>query len=208
MIDAQNLILFLLAGITLNLTPGPDILYIVTRSVSQGRKAGIVSALGISAGGVGHTLAAALGLSALVMLSTVAFMILKYAGAAYLVYLGVRAFVSRSPLTVQTAKKESLPRLFQHGALTNLLNPKVAIFFISFLPQFIDPAVGSVALQSVILGSLFIMTGTIVGVGVALLFGRISLAIINRPWFDRFRRWFSGTVFIALGAWLAFEDAR
>jgi len=208
MIDSHNLLIFLLATVTLNLTPGPDILYIATRSVSQGRKAGIVSALGISAGCIGHTIAAALGLSALVMISTVAYSVMKYAGAAYLIYLGIQAIRSKDVLNFdEGGKGESLFLLFRTGALTNLLNPKVAIFFLSFLPQFIDPA-KSVALQSLFLGSIFIMSGTVVGVGVAVLFGHAGLVLVQKPWFDGFRRWFSGTVFIALGARLALDDSR
>lgn len=208
MFDSHSLAIFLLATITLNLTPGPDILYIATRSVSQGRKADIVSALGISVGCIGHTIAAALGLSALIMISTLAYSILKYAGAAYLIYLGIQAIRTKNVFAAEGGDRgESLYLLFRTGAITNLLNPKVAIFFLSFLPQFMNPA-ESIALQALTLGSIFILSGTIIGIGVALLFGRAGLALMQKSWFDSFRRWFSGTVFIALGARLALDDSR
>src|SRR5262245_35646575 len=135
--DPANLIVFMTATLALNLTPGPDMLYVIARSVGQGQKAGVVSALGIGAGCLAHTFAAALGLSALLMSSAVAYDVVKYAGAVYLIYLGVRALMSKSRFERQSELKPArLSDIFYQGVVTNVLNPKVALFFLAFLPQF------------------------------------------------------------------------
>jgi RhtB (resistance to homoserine/threonine) family protein len=155
--------LFLAAGVVLNLTPGPDTVYILGRSVAQGREAGIASALGICVGSIFHTCAAALGLSAILATSTVAFAAIRLLGGAYLIFLGIKMFLDRR-------RKLSLPSnfrqltsvvAFQQGVLTNVLNPKVALFFLAFLPQFIDPATNNKILAFVTLGFTFVTTGTI-----------------------------------------------
>jgi threonine/homoserine/homoserine lactone efflux protein len=203
--DAANLIIFMTATLALNLTPGPDMLYVIARSVGQGQRAGVVSALGIGGGCLAHTVAAALGLSALLMSSAAAYEIVKYAGAAYLVYLGVRALAGRSRLQQQAGlAPASLPDIFYQGLVTNVLNPKVALFFLAFLPQFARAERGSIALQILFLGFLFNVSGTLVNIVVALLGGRIGEAIKERPAFAKFQQWFTGGVFIALGLRLAF----
>ncbi len=203
--DATSLIVFLTATLALNLTPGPDMVYVIARSVGQGQRAGIVSALGIGAGCLAHTFAAALGLSALLMSSAVAYDFVKYAGAAYLIYLGVRAMLDKSQLQERSDLEPArLSNMFYQGLITNVLNPKVALFFLAFLPQFVKAENGSVAWQIIFLGLLFNVSGTLVNVGVALLGGRIGMVFRQRPAFARGQRWFSGGVFIALGVRLAF----
>jgi threonine/homoserine/homoserine lactone efflux protein len=134
---------FLIAGILLNLTPGNDTIFILSRSIAQGKKAGIMSVLGIATGSLVHTTLAALGLSVIIAKSIVAFNIIKYAGAAYLIYIGYKMLTDRSQLNTETnmaGKITDLKRIYRDAVITNVLNPKVALFFIAFLPQFIDPA--------------------------------------------------------------------
>jgi threonine/homoserine/homoserine lactone efflux protein len=154
--------LFLAAGVLLNLTPGPDTAYILGRTVAQGRQAGIASALGICAGSIVHTCAAALGLSAMLASSATAFGFIKLLGGAYLIFLGAEMIIGRSktsdrPLHFRRCRNAAA---FRQGALTNVLNPKVALFFLAFLPQFIDPASPAKVLAFLILGLSFVTTGT------------------------------------------------
>jgi threonine/homoserine/homoserine lactone efflux protein len=163
MFGAQNLPLFLLSAILLNLTPGQDTLYIVGRTIAQGRRAGLLSAAGIIAGCVVHTLAAGFGLSAVLATWAAAFIAVKLAGAIYLVYLGVRMLLDPA---INAAEPETLVRepawpTFRAGFFTNVLNPKVALFYLAFLPQFVDPAAGHKIVAFLFLGALFIMTGTL-----------------------------------------------
>jgi RhtB (resistance to homoserine/threonine) family protein len=155
--------LFLAAGILLNLTPGPDTVYILGRSIAQGREAGVASALGISVGSIFHTCAAALGLSAILATSALAFGTIKLLGGAYLIFLGIKMLLDRR-------KELSLPSnfrrpttiaAFRQGILTNILNPKVALFFLAFLPQFIDPSSSTKLPAFLLLGLTFVTTGTI-----------------------------------------------
>lgn len=209
MLDLHTLAAFVGAGLLLNLTPGPDVLYIVGRSLSQGRLAGVVSALGISAGCLFHVAAAALGLSTLMLALPLAFDAVRYAGAAYLVWLGVRALTSRAgALAVQSLAPVSLWAIFRQGMITNALNPKVAIFFVAFLPQFTDAARGSLALQFVVLGLIFIANGLLVCVGYALAAGWLGGWLTSRydihTWLNRTM----GVLFIGLGVRLALSPRR
>jgi len=162
MFGTQNLSLFLLSAILLNLTPGQDTLYIIGRSLAQGRRAGLLSVAGIIAGCAVHTVAAAFGLSAILATSASAFLVVKLAGAAYLIYLGVRMWLDRSLSAAQASgyATESSWVIFRAGLLTNVLNPKVALFFLAFLPQFVAPSAGSKIVAFLFLGALFITTGT------------------------------------------------
>jgi threonine/homoserine/homoserine lactone efflux protein len=179
--DLATLIPFLIASLTLNLTPGADMTYVIARSAGQGPAAGISSALGIAAGSFLHSVFAAVGLSALVMQSEIAFQIVKYAGAAYLVYLAWKAWRSGGVAAVQTARlPASLSRIFLEGLLTNLLNPKVALFILAFLPLFVDPTRGSVAGQILFLGLLFNVGGTVVNSVVAGFVGWTITALRDR----------------------------
>ncbi len=155
--------LFLAAAILLNLTPGPDTVYILGRTIAQGREAGIASALGISLGSIFHTCAAALGLSAILATSAVAFGAIKLLGGVYLIFLGLKMFFERSgQLSLPSNfRRRTTAAAFRQGVLTNILNPKVALFFLAFLPQFIDPASGTKVLAFLFLGLTFVTTGTI-----------------------------------------------
>jgi threonine/homoserine/homoserine lactone efflux protein len=207
--DAQSLLLFAGAGLLLNVTPGPDVLYILGRSLSQGRSAGVVSALGIGAGCLVHVTAAALGLSALMLALPGAYDLVRYAGAAYLVWLGVRALRSSAgALQLQALAAVSLRRIFWQGALTNALNPKVALFFLAFLPQFADPARGPLAPQILLLGAIFTVNGTLVCVAFALAASRLGAWLKTRYGVTRLLDRATGVLFIALGVRLALLDRR
>jgi threonine/homoserine/homoserine lactone efflux protein len=204
MFDASALVAFIGAGLLLNITPGPDVLYIVGRSLSQGRMAGVVSALGISVGCLVHVAAAALGLSTLMLAVPLAYDLVCYAGAAYLVWLGVRALSSRSAaLAVQDMARVPHWTIFRQGMVTNALNPKVALFFLAFLPQFTDAARGPLALQFVALGLIFIANGLVVCVGYALAASWVGGWLTRRydihGWLNRAM----GMLFIGLGVRLA-----
>jgi threonine/homoserine/homoserine lactone efflux protein len=204
-----SLLLFMLATLTLNVTPGPDMLYVIARSVSQGRPAGIVSALGIAGGCVVHTLAVAFGLAGVMLAVPMAYEIVRYAGAAYLVYLGLRTLLNRREATAEAAiMPDSLTAIFLQGVLTNVLNPKVALFFLAFLPQFTDASRGSVAAQIVFLGALFITSGTIVNVAVALAASYTGVRLRRHRGSPPIFRWITGSVFLGLGIRLAMLERR
>jgi threonine/homoserine/homoserine lactone efflux protein len=205
MFGIHDLALFLTAGILLNLTPGPDTLYILGRSIAQGRGAGIASVLGISAGGLVHTVAAALGLSAILAASAAAFVVVKLAGAAYLVYLGVRMLTARPQSAAVPSKFSSsgFGVVFRQGLLTNVLNPKVALFFLAFMPQFI--AVDSTAKVAAFLtlGACFITTGAIWGLALAWFASTLSARIRGGAGVGAGIRRTVGAVFVLLGVRLA-----
>lgn len=206
--DSNSLLLFLIATITLNITPGPDMLYVIARSVGQGRAAGIASALGIAAGCFVHILAVTFGLASLLMAVPAAYEIVKYAGAAYLIYLGVRTLISRRPKDAETPIKEaSLRTIFLQGAITNVLNPKVALFFLAFLPQFVNRD-GNFAAQIIFLGVLFNVSGTIVNVVVALAASYTGNRFKTRIGESAVFRWLTGGVFIGLGVRLALLERK
>jgi RhtB (resistance to homoserine/threonine) family protein len=163
MFGIHSFALFVTTGILLNLAPGPDTAYIIGRSIAQGRRAGIASALGITFGSICHTMAAALGLSAFLAASAFAFLAVKFIGGAYLIYLGLRMILSRAQELHLSAnfRSQETAAAFRQGMLTNLLNPKVALFFLAFLPQFIDPAAPMKIPAFVLLGLTFVTTGTI-----------------------------------------------
>ena len=192
---------FALAALLLNLTPGNDMLYVAARSTSQGIKAGIISSLGIMAGCMVHILAAVIGLSAIIAQSALAFNIIKYVGAAYLVYLGIRSIISRKK-TFEVKNKmqqQSYTRIFWQGVLTNVLNPKVALFFLAFLPQFINVESKHTALQILFLGTWFNVGGTLVNIIVAILFGKIGTWLSQSPRFIQWQERITGAMLIALG---------
>ena len=204
MLGTQHLALFVTSGILLNLTPGQDTMYIVGRSISQGRRAGLLSVLGISCGSVVHTLAAAFGLSAIIATSAQAFLVVKLAGAAYLVYLGLRMILDRSrELTPGTYGAESGWAIFRAGFMTNLLNPKVALFFLAFLPQFVDPAATSKTSAFLFLGSVFIFNGTLWCLVLALGAAAMSRRLRQAPSAAAIIRRATGALFVGLGVRLA-----
>lgn len=193
--------LFALAALMLNLTPGNDMLYVATRSTGQGIKAGIVSALGIMGGCMVHIVAAVVGLSAIVAKSATAFDIIKYLGAAYLIYLGIRSLLSKKNNFSVDRKLEAVShsKIFWQGVITNTLNPKVALFFLAFLPQFINTHSGNVHWQILLLGTWFNISGTIVNILIAVLFGRIGGWLSNSTWFVKWQNKITGVVMIGLG---------
>lgn len=206
----ENFWVFALTGLLLNLTPGNDMLYVIARSSGQGTKAGIISALGIGAGCIIHILAAVIGLSALVAQSATAFNIIKYIGAAYLVYLGVKSVLSRRQSIVVNSKlnKLSYRKMFWQGFITNVLNPKVALFFLAFLPQFINIHKGNTSLQILFLGTWFDLVGTLVNVLVAILFGRIGAWLSKSQKFIQWQERITGTILIALGIKVALSSKK
>ena len=208
--SSQNLVLFAGAAIVLLLIPGPAVLYIVGRSVAQGRKAGLVSVLGIHAATFIHVLAAALGLSVLLLSSALAFSIVKYAGAAYLIWLGLRKIFG--PAENGGANGElprySHARLFRDGFVVNLLNPKTALFFFAFLPQFVDLGRGHVAMQITLLGLIFVVLGFFTDSSWALLAGTAGGWLKRSRGYLRFERYGSGILFIGLGLVAAFSGTE
>ena len=194
-----HLPVFILASLVLLLTPGPAVLYIIARSVNQGRRAGVASVLGIELGNGVQVLAATLGLSALLLTSALAFSLVKYAGAAYLIYLGVRKLLTPAAQAGAAEPAKNLQRTFLQGIMVAVLNPKTALFFLAFLPQFVDSAKGSVSLQFLILGLIFVALGTTTDSLYALLSGTAGGWLRRNVWFGRFERYFAGTMFIGLG---------
>lgn len=209
--DLPHLLAFIAAGWLLNLTPGPDVLYIVTNSLRSGARAGIVAGLGITTGGFVHIFASAVGVGALLAASVAAFTVLKYIGAAYLLYLGLRMLLSRAVPAAELGEaaagaQRGLKAIFLGGFWTNVLNPKVALFFLAFVPQFIAPETGNKALAFVLLGMLFNFNAIPVGVGWALAAGwlaRRGAVQKGMRWLDRA----AGVLFIGFGLKLAFTDA-
>lgn len=203
---SANLPVFLLAALILLLTPGPAVLYIVTRSVHQGRKVGLVSVLGIELGNSVHVLAATLGFSAILLTSALAFSIVKYAGAAYLIYIGVRTLLSPVKTELPPAETQrTLQRTFSQGVIVAALNPKTALFFLAFLPQFVDSSKGSVALQFFLLGMIFVIMAFTTDSLYALASGTAGSWLRRNVWFTRFQRYVAGTIYIGLGLTAAFS---
>jgi threonine/homoserine/homoserine lactone efflux protein len=206
MFGTHDLWLFVISALLLNITPGPDTLYILGRSTSLGWRAGAVGAFGIGAGALVHITAAALGLSAILAASATAFSVVKYLGAAYLLYVGITLIrfsseAQRSP--VDASRATSLKHIFWQGFLTNVLNPKVALFFLAFLPQFVAADAPSKPLAFFFLGAIFDINGTIWNLGVAWsaarITGRLSPGASAKKWFNRC----VGGVFIGVGLRLA-----
>ena len=210
--DISTFVVVALASLALTLTPGPAVLYIVARGVEGGRAAGTVSALGIAVGGLIHVLFAAVGLSALLASSATAFSVVKWLGVAYLVWLGLsRLFGKDDHTAVATPERRSLPGMFWQGVIVDVLNPKVALFFLAFLPQFVDPALGSAWLQIMALGLTFSVVGLCTDSLYALLSGTAGGWLrrrYERASFRRGQRYFSGGVYLALGLATAVSDSR
>ncbi len=204
-----NLALFLAASLALIVAPGPDSLYVLARGVGQGRRAGVISALGTSTGLLVHTSAAALGVAALLQASTFAYTIMRLAGAAYLLYLGIRTLLSKQSFNLPEAgARTSGARMYAQGALTNILNPKVALFFVAFLPQFADPRSGALAPQMLLLGVVFALMGLAYLVLVALISSALGRLLRARPAWARRLRWLTGSVLVGLGMRLAISEGR
>ncbi|HET6765653.1 MAG TPA: LysE family translocator [Longimicrobiaceae bacterium] len=200
----STLLVFVTASLALNVTPGPDMLYVIARSTAEGRRAGIVSSLGIAAGALVHMTLAAAGLSSLLLAVPMAYDAVRYLGAAYLLFLGVRTLLARAAAEdAPVVERASPAAVFRQGMVTNLLNPKVALFFLAFLPQFVRADRGSVAAQLVGLGLLFNVLGTAVNVLVALLASGAGEWGRTRVGASAWVRRLPGVVFVGLGLRLA-----
>jgi threonine/homoserine/homoserine lactone efflux protein len=202
-----DIALFLVASALLTIAPGPDIVYVLTRGVSQGRRAGLAAALGFATGCIFHTLLAALGVAALIRSSDLAFNAVRYAGAAYLVWIGIQALRHRATFSLaDTAAPGALLAIFRQSVIGNALNPKVTLFFLSFLPQFVDTAAGGVAWQMALLGLLFMAQTVVIFGTVALFSGWIGERIRAHPAIGDRLGLFAGLTFIALGIRVAMPD--
>ncbi len=206
--DLSSITLFIAAASVLLIVPGPAVIYIVNRSLDQGKLAGIISVLGIGTGTLIHITAAVLGISAILASSAVAFNILKYAGALYLIYLGIQKFLSEDePLFDNHYTKIKFSKIFYQGIIVNLLNPKTALFFFAFLPQFVNPK-ENVTLQILILGFLLILMGLISDGMYALLAGYLGSWIKKRIQLLRAQKYVSGTIYFALGITAVFSGSN
>lgn len=209
MIESSQLLLFVLASLVLLIVPGPAVLYIVARSVAQGRKAGLMSIFGLAVGNLVHVFGAALGLSALLLASAYAFNAIKLLGALYLIFLGIRTLMSRSqPSQNEEGNSRSRGAIFLQGIVVNILNPKSALFFFAFLPQFVNPASGSIPVQMILLGLLFIGLGIVTDTMYAMLAGTIGHRFRHNALFLNSQRYFSGVIYILLGIGTAISDTR
>jgi threonine/homoserine/homoserine lactone efflux protein len=207
--DTQTIWLFCLAATALIVIPGPAVIYIVAQSVGQGRRAGLVSASGVASGGLVHVVAASIGISGLLLSSAALFSVVKFAGAGYLIYLGGRRLLGLEPSALITpTEARSRRRLYRDGAVVNILNPKTALFFYAFLPQFLDPDKGAVALQALVLGSIFVSMALVSDSLWALASGSAAEWLKARPIAVRVERWVTGTVLVGLGAAAALTSAH
>ncbi|MEZ4810862.1 MAG: LysE family translocator [Allomuricauda sp.] len=209
MFGIVNFETFLIAGLILNLTPGTDTMYILGRSLGQGKKAGVLSALGICTGSIFHIIFATMGLSIILAKSATAFEIVKYLGAAYLIFIGLKAILKKSNGDFELNTKHKTAdyrKIYVSGILTNVLNPKVALFFLAFLPQFIDPNYAQSPIPFLILGTTFLTTGTIWCLILASFSSKLSDRIRKnykaKKWLDKI----TGGIFIALGIKLALSN--
>ena len=204
--DAAHLVAFLLAAVTIALIPGPGMLYVLARSLGGGRDEGFRSSIGTGIGGLAHVVAAAVGLSALIATSATAFSVVKYLGAAYLIWLGAKALLARAdppPVGEAGAAPVRATNALRQGVLTEMLNPKTALFFLTFLPQFCQPERGSLALQVVVLGAVSVALNTAVDFVVAVGAGGLSARLRRRPAMWRRQQIATGSILVGLGVYAA-----
>lgn len=203
-------LLFLSAAIAINITPGPDMIYILSRTIAQGRKIGIASSFGVCSGALVHIFAAAFGLSAILLTSAIAFVVVKYLGAAYLIYLGLQALRSKGvsfDIPVEKQVQSTFWKAFRQGALIDILNPKVAIFFMAFLPQFVRPELGHASAQILILGFLVNLVGVVIESFLVLTAAQTTNFFRNNSQFSILLDRVLGSMLIGLGIRLAlFEN--
>ena len=207
--DVPTIVLFLVASLGLLLIPGPAVLYVVTRSASQGRRAGLASVGGVELASLTHSVAAAFGLSALLLTSALAFSVVKYLGAAYLIFLGIRTLLARNEgQQVSAPAPKSASQLFAQGFLVNLLNPKTALWFYAFLPQFVNPARGAVVWQILVLGILFVLLASCTDSMYALLGSTVGQWFFKSARFQQVRKYVTGSIYIILGVSAAFTSPQ
>lgn len=201
---------FALVALGMVLTPGPNMIYLISRSICQGRGAGLISLGGVAAGFVFYMVCAALGISALLMTVPLAYDLLRIGGALYLLFLAWQAVKpgGRSPFQIRDLPRDGAGRLFAMGLLTNLLNPKIAVLYLSLLPQFIDPRHGSVLVQSIVLGATQISISIAVNAVIVFLAGSIAVFLGSRPTWLLVQRWLMGTVLMGLAVRMATENRR
>jgi len=199
--------LFLVASALLTIAPGPDIIYVLTRGIAQGTRAGIAAALGFASGCIFHTVLAAVGIAALIRASDVAFNLVRYAGAAYLVWIGIQALRHRSSFSVEGAgEQRALGAIYRQSVIGNMLNPKVTLFFLAFLPQFVDMQAGHVGTQMALLGAIFMVQTIVIFGAVAIFSGWIGDWVRRKPAIGARLNVFAGITFIALGIRVALPD--
>jgi len=208
MIESTQLYFFLGAALALLLIPGPAVLYITARSANQGRLAGLVSVLAIESANFLQAVAATLGLSAILLSSALAFDVVKYLGAAYLIYLGVRKLLTPEETENEQIKTESLRRIYWQGFAINMLNPKTALFYFAFLPQFVDPAKGNVTGQTLLLGALFVGMAFVTDSLYALLASSLADRLRGNQRFQKGQRYFAGLVYVGLGITTALTGSK
>ena len=209
MFESSQIYLFLIASLVLLITPGPAVLYIVARSMNQGKMAGIVSVLGVETANFLHASAAALGLSAILVSSALAFDAVKYLGAGYLMYLGIRKIMSRDDeAKTEISQQEKLSRIYTQGFVVNLFNPKTALFFFAFLPQFVNTSNANVTLHMFLLGIMFVVMALITDGAYALISSSIANRLNTNQNFARNQRYFTGLIYIGLGVVTAFTGSR
>ena len=209
MIATSQLYFFMGAALALLLLPGPAVLYITARSASQGRMAGIVSVLAIETANLLQAVAAALGLSAILLSSALAFDVVKYLGAAYLIYLGIRKLLARDDgKESEEVKRESLSRIYWQGFFVNILNPKTALFFFAFLPQFVDSARGNVIGQNLMLGGIFVGMALVTDSMYALLASSLAERLAGNQTLQKGGRVFAGLIYIGLGITTALAGTK
>jgi len=209
-IDIATLGVFILASVALYISPGPDMIYVASRSIGQGRRAGILSCFGVQTGLIIHMLAASFGLAALLAEFPSAFEIIRWLGIGYLVYMGVRTMTDRNSafeLDAQKSAAWSDQKLYLQGLFVNLLNPKIAIFFLAFLPQFTDPAMGDLSTQMLFYGVVFNLGGFPWILLMAVLFGAAGNWLSERPKMITLQRWITGSSLIGLAVFMALQDA-
>ena len=202
-----DIALFIAAAALLTVAPGPDIIYVLTRGIAQGRSAGIAAALGFATGCIFHTVLAAVGIAALIRSSPLAFDLVRYAGAAYLVWIGIQALRHRSSFAIEGSDgSKALALIYKQSVLGNMLNPKVTLFFLAFLPQFVDAAAGNVGLQMAMLGAIFMVQTAIIFGAVAIFAGWIGAWMRARPVIGERLNVIAGVIFIALGIRVALPE--
>jgi len=209
MFDAAKFTLFITVSWALIIAPGPDMLYVITRGMTYGRGAGMLSAVGVICGILVHTTAAALGLSIIIQKSAFAFLVIEYIGTAYLIYLGIKTWRDKSVFNLQTSSTSASSRqLFWQGVLSNVLNPKIAIFFLAFLPQFVEYGSGQVTFQLTLLGLTFAFFGLCFLLVVGYSSGTIGTYLTRRPQYAQFAQRLAGGILIGLGVRLALTERR
>jgi threonine/homoserine/homoserine lactone efflux protein len=202
-----DIALFLAASALLAIAPGPDIIYVLTRGIAQGAKAGIAAALGFASGCIFHTVLAAVGIAALIRSSDLAFDLVRYAGAAYLAWIGIQALRHRSSFSIEAAgDRKALATIYRQSVIGNMLNPKVTLFFLAFLPQFVDSRAGHLGTQMAILGAIFMAVTVVIFSAVAIFSGWIGDWVRAKPAIGQRLNVFAGVTFIALGVRVALPD--